>query len=365
MTDSSAGGYTEATNSLGQLGAALEHIIREVLDARGIRVHSVVHRVKTELSTQRKLQKSEVNRAPAALHDLLGLRIITYFRDEVDQAAKIIEEEFSIDAPNSVDKRAILDPDRFGYLSVHYVCMLAEDRAGLTEYRRFSGQVFEVQIRSILQHAWAEIEHDLGYKSEAAIPRAVRRRFSRLAGLLEVADDEFVAIRSDLEAHQHEASEEVARGEWDIPIDRDSLMAFVLVSDRVKELDQHLVDVAQGTLEEPTLEYAAEHAAEAAAAGFLTIAELDAFLRENESLLKEFSRRYLLDDYPGAVDAPVIGSYVRKRGRAIHYAFFLRVAQLARVDQRAAARALMLTRSPSSPTELLSALQASEGAKPA
>jgi hypothetical protein len=61
----------------------------------------------------------------------------------------------------------------------------------LVEYSTHTGVQFEVQIRSTLQHAWAEIEHDRGYKSEVEVARAVRRRFSRLAGLLELADYEF------------------------------------------------------------------------------------------------------------------------------------------------------------------------------
>ena len=54
----------------------------------------------------------------------------------------------------------------------------------------------------MLQHAWAEIEHDLGYKSEIAIPKDIRRSFSRLAGLLEVADKEFQEIRDFLTEYQ-------------------------------------------------------------------------------------------------------------------------------------------------------------------
>ena len=57
--------------------------------------------------------------------DLLGIRIITYFRDGVDAVAKLIEREFSVDRDNSVDKRAVLEADRFGYLSLHYVAEFA------------------------------------------------------------------------------------------------------------------------------------------------------------------------------------------------------------------------------------------------
>ena len=96
--------------------------------------------------------------------DITGVRVITYFADQVDEIAKVMEGEFNIDIKNSIDKRDILDPDRFGYLSLHYVIVsLSSARCALAEYRSFSELKAEVQVRSILQHAWAEIEHDLGY----------------------------------------------------------------------------------------------------------------------------------------------------------------------------------------------------------
>ncbi|MFL6282676.1 MAG: GTP pyrophosphokinase family protein [Pyrinomonadaceae bacterium] len=112
--------------------------------------------------------------------DICGIRIITYYDEEVDAVARIIENEFEIDPENSVDKRKKA-PDTFGYLSSHYIVRLRPVRLQLPEYGRFSQCQAEIQIRSIIQHAWAEIEHDLGYKSQNAVPPPVRRQFFRLA----------------------------------------------------------------------------------------------------------------------------------------------------------------------------------------
>jgi hypothetical protein len=85
---------------------------------------------------------------------------------------------------------------------------------------------FEVQIRTMLEHAWAEIEHDLGYKSKEAMPAPVRRRLQRLAGMLELADHEFVKIRQDLERYAERLPERLAADE-PIPIDRLTLEGLV------------------------------------------------------------------------------------------------------------------------------------------
>jgi hypothetical protein len=87
--------------------------------------------------------------------------------------------------------------ERLGYQSVHYLVRLGSNRKRLPEYRRFDGLVAEVQVRTVMQHAWAEIEHDIRYKSKSAIPLAISRRFMTLAGLLEIADREFQAIQEE------------------------------------------------------------------------------------------------------------------------------------------------------------------------
>src|ERR1700729_20301 len=76
--------YERVVTPLGPFGLALEHLTKDLLENSGIQAHSVSHRVKRKHSIIRKLEKGEGKRTLAGLTDLVGLRIITYFRDEVD-----------------------------------------------------------------------------------------------------------------------------------------------------------------------------------------------------------------------------------------------------------------------------------------
>jgi len=152
--------------------------------------------------------------------------------------------EFTIDWDNWEDKSNMLDPDRFGYLSVHYIATLSPERIALMDYKKFSSCQFEIQVRSILQHAWAEIEHDLGYKSEIAIPRDVRRRFARMAGLLETADEEFGRIRDEREKYLAVLAVRAGEGPEDILVDQDSLTGFVASNNLADALDVAITESA-------------------------------------------------------------------------------------------------------------------------
>jgi ppGpp synthetase/RelA/SpoT-type nucleotidyltranferase len=96
----------------------------------------------------------------------------------------MIEEEFTIDKDNSLDKRKELRSNEFGYLSVHYVVSLSPARAALGEYKNYASLRAEIQVRTVLQHAWAAVDHRLRYKSETDAPEHLRRRLFLLSGLL-------------------------------------------------------------------------------------------------------------------------------------------------------------------------------------
>ena len=145
------------------------------------------------------------------INDLAGVRVITFVIHTVDTTCKCIEEEF--DVLERVDHGAtLLQQEKFGYQSVHYIVQLKSQRVSLSEYRRFKALKVEIQVRTILQHAWAEIEHDIGYKSSIVIPNAIRRRFAALGGMLEIADREFDSIQKQDLALRAEAIASVEAG---------------------------------------------------------------------------------------------------------------------------------------------------------
>lgn len=192
-----------------QLGAAVYALINSLLESHEIPVHSISYRVKNpDRLLEKLLRQGKSYSSLDEISDLLGLRVITYFADDVDRVVDLVSAEFVVDPERSVDKRRAIDPDRFGYASVHQICQLSPERTSLPEYRSFQGLYFEIQIRSILQHAWAEIEHDLGYKTTHTVPGPLRRRFSILASLLELADDEFIRLRNELIAYSRERDKE-------------------------------------------------------------------------------------------------------------------------------------------------------------
>ena len=228
--------YDEALPRLVEEGARVRARLEARLRAEpGLDLHSVTSRVKARGSLAGKLARPDKTyRSLWDVTDLFGLRVILFFEDSVDRVARIVESELAPDYARSVDKRRQRDAGGFGYRSLHYVCSFGGE--ALPPAARF-----EIQLRTALQHAWAEIEHDLGYKAEDRIPVAARRRFSRVASLLELADSEFVAVREDLERYRLSLPARVADRAGDVPLDR---LSWVTLLDEpaVRSVDTAVAD---------------------------------------------------------------------------------------------------------------------------
>lgn len=277
--------YEQNLEKYRTLAQSMDSLISILLSSSDITPHSVSCRVKERSSLAKKIEKKDKYDSLDKITDIVGLRIISNYSDQVDQIAHIIENEFSIDIENSIDKRAGLDPDRFGYVSLHYVVSLTAERAKLVEYKRFDGMKFELQIRSILQHTWAEIEHDIGYKTRVEVPRPIRRKFSRLAGLLELADDQFIEIRDDLLAYEKSVQENMISEPESIWVDAVSLTEFINTSPQVKNLDAKIAIITNASFKALEKENAIRHVKYLQFFGIESISQLQRELEKNSDFI--------------------------------------------------------------------------------
>ena len=182
-----------------QMEKVIPERLKEIFADAGIVVAALEHRVKTEKSLAGKLAlKGGKYRDIFDITDLVGVRVISFYIDDVDKVASIVERIFDVDWENSMDKRKAHEIDSFGYLSLHYICRIPESAYSDPAHPELNRIRFEVQMRTVLQHAWANLNHDTGYKSGVEIPKVYLRNLSRLAGMLELVDDEFSRIRREI-----------------------------------------------------------------------------------------------------------------------------------------------------------------------
>jgi putative GTP pyrophosphokinase len=203
------------------------NLLTDLLSVQEIVTHQISSRTKSIESLSKKIDgKGDKYKSIDDITDIIGIRIITYMDSDVDAIAKLIENEFIIDIENSIDKRK-LKADQFGYRSLHLVASLNKSRCDLKEYKKYNGIKCEIQIRSILQHAWAEIEHDLGYKGEVAIPEQYKRTFNRLSALLETAGVEFDRLKNELEIYEKDVPALINTTPEIVDINQASILSFI------------------------------------------------------------------------------------------------------------------------------------------
>jgi ppGpp synthetase/RelA/SpoT-type nucleotidyltranferase len=230
--------FREKRQELMQLDNHVFELISQTLKQQEIELNSIEHRIKTEESLAGKLErKGEKYHQLSDITDLIGLRIVTFYTDDVDKVAAIISQLFDIDWSNSVDKRKLHDLNSFGYNSLHYICNLHE-----------GSFPFEIQIRTALQHTWSAIEHDIGYKGAVKLPPQYRRQFSRLAGMLELADDEFSRLRTTMTEYRRQIQTLVKSGNLsDVALSTDSFRSYLELRP-FDRLNQRIAAVNQAEL---------------------------------------------------------------------------------------------------------------------
>jgi ppGpp synthetase/RelA/SpoT-type nucleotidyltranferase len=187
----------------GELAAAqraaelASELVRRVARESGLAVHVVTARAKTIESLRGKLRRKRYRRPAQQITDIIGVRVITYYRDAVDPIVERLRQTFEINNKASTDKRLALGLRDFGYRSVHLIARLRPAQGLAADHELLRRRWFEIQVRSLLEHAWAEIEHEIVYKSGVMQPLPTVRRFAALAGSLELLDSEFLNLRDE------------------------------------------------------------------------------------------------------------------------------------------------------------------------
>jgi ppGpp synthetase/RelA/SpoT-type nucleotidyltranferase len=197
-------------------------LIEDLLKTKGVYPQGVVHRAKSLPSFEKKCDAYDdpFNE----ITDKCGIRIITYTLDDVEKVSNIIESE--LDIRECTDKSKEFKANEFGYSCKHYIVKLDVQRAALSEYAKYAGLCVEIQIPTVLQHAWAEIEHGLNYKSASQPPKEIQRKLFRLAAVLELADKEFGEIVGDIEEYKQQVKADIQDNK-EVEINSISLMEFM------------------------------------------------------------------------------------------------------------------------------------------
>jgi putative GTP pyrophosphokinase len=213
----------------------MRRLVDDLLETAQVEVAQVENRTKGVSNFVDKIyRKNEKYNDPLTeITDVCGLRIITYYLSDVDRVGVLIEREFDVDWENS--ERQVPDSvDRFGYRSDHYVLRMSEARRDLPEWAPYQDLVVEIQVRTVMQHAWAAVDHKVRYKGQD-LPPTLHRRLSRLSALMETADEQFAEIQRESEEMAAAYAESLAEGDLDLGIDSLSVRGYLHESEKAIE----------------------------------------------------------------------------------------------------------------------------------
>ncbi|SNT46529.1 GTP pyrophosphokinase [Rhodococcoides kyotonense] len=230
--------FDDGVQALRRLGGEVQFALESALIVEKIKTHSVTHRVKDKASFLDKIERKAYEDPFGQTPDLVGARVVCLFKEDLERIDSIVRSTFEV--LEHEDKLQTAETDQFGYMSVHYVCELSAKDSG-ARYNGIKGLKFEIQCRTLLMDAWANVSHYLAYKGEASIPDEILRDFHALSALFYVADNQLQNIYNQSRNSENEeaVSVESSGSPTSDKIDRSSLKAVLrhLYPDREASTD--------------------------------------------------------------------------------------------------------------------------------
>ena len=181
-----------------KLCAEVAYILNRELGKNHVEFSTITHRAKTLNSFLEKIQRKSYGNPIEEITDFAGVRVVCLYVDDLIKVETAIVKHFEI--VEKIDKLADKKNDQFGYGAIHFVVRLGENSSG-ARYDDLKNFVCEIQTRTVLQDAWAIIDHHLVYKNASNIPTVLKSRLNSLAENFQGADDEFRSIRAEREEY--------------------------------------------------------------------------------------------------------------------------------------------------------------------
>ncbi|MHA2690618.1 GTP pyrophosphokinase [Vibrio harveyi] len=189
-----AQGFRETKPKYERLATNVEQALVQFLNEKEISSFDVEKRVKEEKSFLDKVVRKSYKNPFDEVEDIAGVRVICYYNEDLSAIDAIIKDQFVVLSYSN--KSQELDDDQFGYASNHYVVKLKEEWLQAPNFRGLEQLKIEIQVRTILMHAWAAISHKLLYKKNDDVPKEFKRKLNRLSALIELADEQFDDIKN-------------------------------------------------------------------------------------------------------------------------------------------------------------------------
>jgi ppGpp synthetase/RelA/SpoT-type nucleotidyltranferase len=189
-------GYVEKLSLYQEYSARIRNLVQDLVEREDIEICSIDGWAKAPAEFVKSLDSHYVEDISGldAIPDLVTVRVLLRFPEDVCTAEEIIRAEFSANLELSVPSSGLDDPFRFGYPAVYYILSLSESRSSLREWKKYAGLSFRLELRTILQEAWATISPRVNLSVGSISEKTLKRKLVRLAALLEEADEGFLSL---------------------------------------------------------------------------------------------------------------------------------------------------------------------------
>lgn len=185
--------YVESLKLYEEFAARIRNLIQDLVELEGVEFYAIEGWAEKPAELLHLL--SELDEKDLSGIDLVRVRVLLRFPEDVLKIEELIKSEFQIDSERSVPSSQLEDPFRFGYPAVVYILALSDTRSRLREWAKYKDLSFRLELRTLLQEAWATIFPRVNQTVGTLSEKKLTRELVLLSSLLEKADEGFLNLR--------------------------------------------------------------------------------------------------------------------------------------------------------------------------